>query len=144
MDCGKYLTCYFQLFLKWLNSSDAPVMMPLIDYHPFYHHHQFTPFDSLCSRAGKPLGNVKFTTLKNFHIQHQASRLHVQELDPVAPRIDEHIDTSVERILPHLRADKTAEGIEALAHVGRLRPEPVPETVVQAKHCPGWCGASLR
>ena len=70
--------------------------------------------------------------------------LHMQEFDPVAPRIDEHIDTAVKRIFPHLRTDKSAEGVKALTHIGRRRPEPISETVVQAKHCPRWCEASPR
>ena len=43
-------------------------------------------------------------------------------------RIDEHIYTTVKRVFPHLRADKSAEGVKALAQIGRLRPEPVSET----------------
>ena len=38
----------------------------------------------------------------------------------------------------------SAEGVKALTHIGRLRPEPISETVVQAKHCPRWCEASPR
>ena len=64
--------------------------------------------------------------------------------DPVAPRIDEHIDTTVKRFFPHLRTDKSAEGVKALTHIGRSRPEPISETVVQAKLCPMWCEASPR
>ena len=112
-------------------------MMMFIDYHSFYHHNQFTPFDGLCPRPGKPLGDVQFTTFENLRVQHQTAGLHMQQFDSVAPRVDEHIDTTVKRIFPHLRADKSAEGIKALAHIGRLRPEPVAKTVVQTKHCPG-------
>ena len=144
MDCSKYSCSFLRLFLKWQNPSDAPVMMTLIDYHSFYHHYQFAPFDSLCPRAGKPLGDVQFTPFKTLHVPHQTTWLHMQELDPVSPRVDKHIDTTVKRIFPHLRTDKSAEGVKALAHIGRLRPEPVSETVVQAKHCPGWCGAYPR
>ena len=46
-------------------------------------------------------------------------------------RIDEHIDTTVKRIFPHLRADKSAEGVKALAHIGRLRPEPVSDVCLR-------------
>lgn len=144
MVCVKCLYMFLRLFLKWLNPSDAPVMMTFIDYHSFYHHHQFAPFDGLCLRTGKSPGNVQFTAFKNLRVQHQTTGLHMQEFDPVAPRIDEHIDTTAKRIVTHLRADKSAEGVKALAHIGRLRPEPIAETVVQAKHCPGWCGASPR
>lgn len=144
MGCAERISSFLQLFLKRLNPSDASVMMSLIDYHSFYHHHQFAPFDGLCPRAGKPLRNVQFATFENLHIQNQTARLHVQELDAVAPRVDEHIDATVKRVLSHLRADKPAEGVEALAHVGRFRPEPVTQTVVQAKHCSEWCGASPR
>lgn len=65
-------------------------MMMVIDYHSFYHHHQFAPFDGLCPRSGKPLGDVQFTTFENLHVQHQTTGLHMQEFDPVAPRVDEH------------------------------------------------------
>lgn len=142
MDSVKYFYMFLRLFLKWLKPSDAPVMMMFIDYHSFYHYHQFAPFDGLCPRTGKSLGNVQFTTFKNLRVQHQTTGFHMQEFDPVAPRIDEHIDTTVKRIFTHLRADKSAEGVKALAHIGRLRPEPISETVVQAKHCPGWYEAS--
>ena len=108
MVCLKYFYMFLQLFLKWLNPSDAPVMMMFIDYHSFYHHHQFAPFDGLCPRTGKPLGNVQFTSFKDLRVQHQTTGLHMQEFDTVAPRIDEHIDTTVKRIFPHLRADKSA------------------------------------
>lgn len=144
MDCTKCFCLFRQLFLKWLNPSDATVMMTFIDNHSFYHHHQFAPFDSLCPRPGKPLGNVQFTPFKDLRVQDQTTGLHMQEFDSVAPRVDEHIDTTVKWVFPHLRADKPAEGVKTLAHIGRLRPEPVSETVVQAKHCPGWCGASPR
>lgn len=126
----KYFYMFLQLFLKWLNPSDAPIMMMFIDYHYFYHHHQFAPFDSLCPRTGKSLGNVQFTALKKLRVQHQTTGLHMQEFDPVVPRIDEHIDTTVKRIFPHLRTDKSAEGVKVLTHIGRLRPEPISETVV--------------
>lgn len=142
MDSVKYFYKFLQLFLKWLNPSDTPVMMMFIDYYSFYHHHQFAPFDGLCPRTGKPLGDVQFTTFKNLRVQHQTTGLHMQEFDPAAPRVDEHIDTSVKRIFPHLRTDKSAEGVKALTHIGRLRPEPVTKTIVQTKHCPEWCGAS--
>lgn len=142
MGCVKFFSVFLQLFLKRLNPSDATIMMMFIDYHSFYHHHQFAPFDSLCPRTGKPLGNVQFTSFKDLRVQDQTTWLHMQKLDPVAPRIDEHIDTTVKRIFSHLRTDKSAEGVKALAHIGRLRPEPVSEAVVQAKHCLGWCGAS--
>lgn len=69
---------------------------------------------------------------------------HMQEFDSVVPRIDEHIDTTIKRVFPHLRTDKSTEGVKALTHIGRLRPEPISETVVQAKHCPRWCEASPR
>lgn len=69
---------------------------------------------------------------------------HMQEFDSVVPRIDEHIDTTAKRVFPHLCTDKAAEGVKALTHIGRLRPEPISETVVQAKHCPRWCEASPR
>ena len=46
--------------------------------------------------------------------------------------------------LSHLRTDKSAEDVKALEHIGRLRPEPISETVIQAKHCPGWCETSPR
>ena len=144
MDSVKYFYKFLQLFLKRLNPSDTPVMTMFIDYHSFYHHHQFAPFDGLCPRTGKPLGDVQFTTFKNLRVQHQTTGLHMQEFDPVAPCIDEHIDTAVKRIFPHLRTDKSAEGVKALTHIGRLRPEPISETVVQAKHCPRWCEASPR
>ena len=39
---------------------------------------------------------------------------YMQEFDPVVPRIDEHIDTTVKRIFPHLRTDKSAEGVKLL------------------------------
>lgn len=55
---------------------------------------------------------------------------HMQEFDSVVPRIDEHIDTTVKRVFPHLCTDKSAEGVKALTHIGRLRPEPISETVV--------------
>ena len=119
-------------------------MMTFFDYHSFYHHHQFTPFDGLCPRTGKSLGNVRFTTFKNLRVQHKTTGLHMQEFDPIAPYDDEHIDTTVKKVFSHLRTDKSAEGVKALAHIGRRRPEPVSETVVQAKHCPGWCGAYPR
>ena len=99
MDCTKYLCSFLQLFLKWQNPSDATVMMTFIDYHSFYHHHQFAPFDGLCPRTGKPLGEVQFTSFKNLHVQHQATWLHMQELDPVSPRVDKHIDTTVKNLL---------------------------------------------
>ena len=144
MDCAERISSFLQLFLKRLDPSDAPVVMTLIDYHSFYHHHQFPPLDGLCPRTGKPLRNVQLSSFEDLHVQHQSTGLHMQELDAVAPRIDEHVDAPVKGILPHLRSDKPAEGVEALAHVGRFRPEPVTEAVVQAKHCPGWCGASPR
>lgn len=100
--------------------------------------------DGLCPRTGKSLGNMQFTTFKKLHVQHQTTWLHMQELDPIAPRVDEHINTTVKRVFSHLRTDKSAEGVKALAHIGRRRPELVSETVVQAKHCPGWCGAYPR
>lgn len=68
----------------------------------------------------------------------------MQKFDPVASRVYEHIDTTVKRVFPHFRMDKSAEGVKALANIGRLRPEPVSETVIQAKHCLGWCEASPR
>lgn len=108
MDSVKYFYKFLQLFLKRLNPSDTPVMMMFIDYHSLYHHHQFAPFDGLCPRSGKPPGDVQFTTFENLHVQHQATGLHMQEFDPVAPRVDEHIDTTVKRVFAHLRADKSA------------------------------------
>lgn len=126
----KYFYMFLQLFLKWPNPSDAPVMMMFIDYHSFYHHHQFAPFDGLCPQTGKSLGNVQFTAFKDLRVQHQTTGFHMQEFDPVAPHIDGHIDTTVKRIFPHLRTDKSAEGVKALTHIGQLRPEPISETVV--------------
>ena len=126
----KYFYMFLQLFLKRLNPSDAPVMMIFIDYHSFYHHHQFAPFDSLCPRTGKSLGNVQFSALKNLRVQHQTTGLHMQEFDSVVPCIDEHIDTTIKRIFPQLRTVKSTESVKALMHIGRLRPEPISETVV--------------
>ena len=96
----KYFYLFLQLFLKRLNPSDAPVMMIFIDYYSFYHHHQSAPFDSLCPRTGKSLGNVQFAALKNLRVQHQTTGLHIQEFDSVEPRIDEHIDTTIKRNFP--------------------------------------------
>lgn len=66
--------------------------------------------------------------------QHCCSKVgfvfHMQEFDSVVPRIDEHIDTTVKRVFPHLCTDKSAKGVKALTHIGRLRPEPISETVV--------------
>ena len=46
-------------------------------------------------------------------------------------RIHEHIDTTVKRVFPHLRTDKSAEGVKTLAHIGRLRPEPVSDVCLR-------------
>ena len=46
-------------------------------------------------------------------------------------RIDEHIGTTVKRVSPHLRADKSAEGVKTLTHIGRLRPEPVSDVCLR-------------
>ena len=39
---------------------------------------------------------------------------HMQEFDSVVPRIDEHIDTTIKRVFPHLRTDKSTEGEKLL------------------------------
>lgn len=38
----------------------------------------------------------------------------MQEFDSVVPRIDEHIDTTIKRIFPHLRTDKSTDGVKLL------------------------------
>lgn len=142
MDFLAFFQLFFDIFFHWRHPPDSSVMMALVNYHTLYHNHQFTPFDGFRPGSGQPVGNMKSAAFQNFHIQHETSRFHVQEFDAVTTGIDEDIYTAVKRILAHTGPDQTAQGMETLAHVRRLRPEPVLLAVIQTKHCPELCAAS--
>lgn len=81
-------------------------------------------------------GQVETAIVQHHRIDDQASRLLAEQLDPVPVLVDEDEHVAIPQVKRHLVVHDSREHVEALPHVGRLREQPVPHAVVQAKHGP--------
>ena len=67
-------------------------------------------------------------------IYHQTTAFNMKDLHARAVAVDEDERIPVLHIHPHLIGDYTAQGIEALSHIRRVRIQEEPVGVVKAEH----------
>lgn len=101
-------------------------------YHPI----QVPPDQGMARHSLLKSGQVETAIVQHHRIDDQASRLLAEQLDPVPVLVDEDEHVAIPQVKRHLVVHDSREHVEALSHVGRLREQPVPHAVVQAKHGP--------
>ena len=72
--------------------------------------------------------------IKHHGVYHQATRLFPEKFDAVPVLVDEDEHIAVPQVNGHLVVHDSGEHMEALAHIGRLREQPVPHALIQTKH----------
>lgn len=107
------------------DASDHPVQVP--------------PDQGMAGHSFLKSGQPEAAIVQHHRIDDQAARLLPEQLDPVTVLVDEDEHVPVPQVEGHPVVHDSREHVEALSHVGRLREQPVPHAVVQAKH-----GSSLR
>lgn len=107
-----------------------------IGHYPFHQPSQIRPTHiHRHAVTGDRDGHPECASVQSFRIDDHTSRLIVKQLDAISAFVHEDVHVTVHRVISNPVPDKSGEGVEALAHIGRLAIEPIPHLLSQTKHC---------
>ena len=92
----------------------------------FQNHDQLVPPDLGIRLPVLEIGKLKRALLQPLTPNHKARAIPDQELDPVAPAVDENENVAREEVAAHLSGNQPAKAVKSLAHVGRAAKQKIP------------------
>lgn len=121
------------LVLSYAASKTSKTVAGII-YNAPYHPVQISPNQRMTHHPLLKRRKPQSAIIKHHGVYHQTSRLFSEKFDAVPVLVDEDEHIAVPQVNGHLVVHDSGKHMEALAHVSRLREQPVPHALIQTKH----------